>query len=308
MRCRSTLVAVALVIGACSDTTSDAPAGPAETNPTASIVVESTSTSTTTTTTTATSSSTTTSTTTLPTTDSPSANVEHSAWTGTIDGDISISMWLAEQDGHIRGELVYDRVGEPITLLGRRHDDGFVVVHEFASDGRVTGTLSFVDDGERAAPIEGRWGDLDLVLDHVGRPESEFRFDPEFVPGVYSFQFAPFGEAVEGFDEPAWGASGWLRIHTIGPRILIEIQNTRGAPGYNLAVIDQTDVLLVGHNTLVFDSDHAWSDHDAVDCAFEITAYAGFAFIDHVDERWDCGFGMGAGVEGAYLLTAPAER
>lgn len=304
MRCRSTIVAVALVVGACSDASVDAPAAPDDPGPTSTVVIESTTTSTTSTTSPASSSTTTT---TLPTTDSPSANVEHTAWIGTIDGDIPISMWLAEQDGHIRGELVYDRVGEPITLLGRRHDGGFVLVREFARDGRVTGTLSFVDDGDRAASIEGSWDDLDLVLDHVGRPESEFRFDPEFLPGVYTFQFAPFGEAVEGFDDPAWGASGWLQIQTFGGRILIEIQNTRGAPGYNLAVIDQTDVLLAGQNTLVFDSDHPWSDHVAVDCAFEITAYAGFAFIDHIGERWDCGFGLGAGVEGAYLLTAPAE-
>lgn len=307
MRCRWAIVAVALVLAACSDAALDAPVAPEAAGPSSTLPVESTSTSTTSTTT-STSSSTTTTTTTLPTADSPSANVEHTAWAGTIDGDIPISMWLAEQDGHIRGELVYDRVGEPITLLGRRHDDGFVVVREFAPDGRVTGTLSFVDDGERADSVEGRWDELQLVLEYVGPPEYEFRFDPEFVAGVYTFQFAPFGENVDGFDEPAWGASGWMRVQTIGPRILIEIQNTRGAPGYNLAVIDQTDVLLVGHNTLVFDSDHMWSDHDAADCAFEITAYAGFAFIDHVDERWDCGFGAGAGVEGAYLLTAPAER
>ena len=40
------------------------------------------------------------------------------------------------------------------------------------------------------------------------------------------------------------------------------------------------------------------------DCAFEITVFDGFAFVEHLYERFDCGFGFGAGVEGSCVHLA----
>ena len=42
---------------------------------------------------------------------------------------------------------------------------------------------------------------------------------------------------------------------------------------------------------------------EAVDCAFDVTIFDGYAHVRHVDDRFDCLFGNAAGVEGMYLLT-----
>ena len=227
----------------------------------------------------------------------PGARTE---WSGTIDTDIDISLWLAEEDGRIRGELVYDRVGEPILLLGRRITDQFVVIHEFAADGRVTGTLSFDDPLDRSEPIAGLWGELDLELRYEGIAAEPHRFDPLVQDGIYVYQFRPFGDALDPVGDPIWGSSGWLRVEMVGPdQLLVEFQNTRGAPSYNLAIVEPA-VVPLENNRAVFDGAEIAPDWLA-DCAFEIVIFDGYAFVEHLDERWQCGFGMGAGVEMEYV-------
>ena len=227
----------------------------------------------------------------------PGARTE---WSGTIDTDIDISLWLAEEDGRIRGELVYDRVGEPILLLGRRITDQFVVIHEFAADGRVTGTLSFDDPLDRSEPIAGLWGELDLELRYEGIAAEPHRFDPLVQDGIYVYQFRPFGDALDPVGDPIWGSSGWLRVETVGTdQLLVEFQNTRRAPSYNLAIVEPA-VVPLENNRAVFDGAEIAPDWLA-DCAFEIVIFDEYAFVEHVDERWQCGFGMGAGVEMEYV-------
>ena len=230
------------------------------------------------------------------------APTQRTLWTGTIDGEIGFTMWLAQNGDHLFGELRYDTVGEPIVVVGwRRFGAGFVVLHEFAPNGRITGSLVFEDHGDRVRPIEGTWDDRTLVLEHVGLADEPYWFDPLVREGEYLYRFKPFDE---GGGALCCGPVGSLHVSWVdADSMVIEFENIRGAPSFNLATIPPTEIPRVGHQA-IFDGAEV-GDELRSDCAFGITVYDGFAFVDHIDQRWDCGFGMGASVEGVYLLTDP---
>lgn len=304
------LLALGLIAAACSGPTSDpvddAPAASPPSTTAAAVattVVPATTASSTTTT------SPTTTTTTTPS--APSADpmpgilaapTERTLWTGTIDGDIGFTMWLAQNGDHLFGELRYDTVGEPIVIVGwRRFEGGFVVLHEFAPNGRITGSLVFEDHGDRLRPIEGTWDDRTLVLDHVGVADEPYVFDPLVREGEYLYRFKPFDE---GGGALCCGPVGSLHVSWVdADSMVIEFENIRGAPSFNLATIPPTEIPRIGHQA-IFDGGEV-GDGGRPDCAFGITVYDGFAFVDHIDERWECGFGNGASVEGIYLLADP---
>ncbi len=219
-------------------------------------------------------------------------------WEGVIDGDIGFTLSLAQQGLHLRGELAYDSVGEPITILGTRlADSDFYVLHEFDPNGRVTGTLSFTYPGDGSIP-DGHWDDLSLTMRFVGIDPQGNVFDPLVRPGTYGYQFKPYGD-----DEDCCGAAGRMSLsHVIADSVTVEFENHRGAPSYNLAYLESTKLVLEGNRAVFDGAGIEWME----ECAFEIVVYDGFAFVDYLDERWDCGFGMGAGVSGAYLLADPA--
>ncbi len=218
---------------------------------------------------------------------------ERSVWTGTIDGRIGFSLWLTEHEDMVRGELTYDTVGEPITVHGRSYPsgDGWLL-REFGDDGRVSGTLILgsVADG---VVSDATWGDLDMALTFDRIDPTPTFFDPLVRPGHYEYSFAPFpGDAV------CCGATGSLRITDVtSDAVTIAFENSTGGPAYNLAIIDSTTVALDG-NVARYEL-----SGEAVDCAFDVTVFDGYAHVRHVDDRFDCLFGNAAGVEGIYLLT-----
>lgn len=220
-------------------------------------------------------------------------------WSGTIDEHIGFTMWLAQQGRFVRGEITYDTVGEPITLVGVADPAlDFYVIREFGPNGRVSGTMTF-DYAGQPAITDGLWGDLPLVADYRGVDELPYFFDPLVRPGRYGYSFAPFPEDVD----ECCGPVGILLVSDVGREtVTIEFDNHRGAPSFNLASLEPTAVHLTA-NRAVFDGAR---DELRPDCAFEITVFDGFAFVSHLDDRFNCGFGNAAGIEGAYVLIEQA--
>ena len=221
---------------------------------------------------------------------------QRTEWSGVIDDTINFSMWLAQRDGFLRGELTYDTSGQPIALLGRSFLSGNgYFLHEFGDDGRVSGTLILGDvlDGNIS---NAWWGDRDLDLRFAGVADEPYFFDPLVRPGIYTYSFAPFGDS----DDGCCGPSGKVQISAVtGNSLLLNIQNVTSGPGFNLASVEPTELPLV-NNVARYEATDA---EIGLDCAFDVTVFDGFAFIDYVDERFDCLFGNAAGVEGIYVLT-----
>ena len=216
-------------------------------------------------------------------------------WSGVIEGEINFTMWLAQEGGFLRGELTYATSAEPITLLGEAYPSGDAyVIREFQPDGGVSGTLILgnVENGEVS---EATWGESSLDLTFVGVDTEEHFFDPLVRGGEYTYRFP--GVPVDGLDNLP-GPEGVLRILEVSDdSLLVGIQNVHSGPGFNQAVVPVTELPLIDNVA----SYERVGDH--FDCAFDITVFDGFAFVDYVDERFECGFGHNASVEGVYLLT-----
>jgi len=216
-------------------------------------------------------------------------------WTGVIDGDIEVSVWLAQSDELVRGEITYQ--AEPIQLLGRRYASGEgYFLHEFGPDGKVSGTLilGVVQDGTVS---EATWGDssLELELTNTTAATTDL-FVPAISAGTYRYSFPPFGSGES--DEPCCGPTGVLEISEVrDSEVTIEFSNHRGAPSFNLAVLPEVTVARNGNVAL-----YSAGDGEFVDCAIEVTVFDGFAYVQHLDDRYDCEFGFGAGVEGVYAF------
>lgn len=220
---------------------------------------------------------------------------ERTEWRATIDGDIEADVWLAQTGGFVRGEITYDSVGEPIMLIGQAYDsrDGYFVREFVPGEGRaeVTGTLILgqVEDG---TVTEAAWNDDSLTLDYVGVADEPYFFDPLARAGDYTYAFAPFGEG-----DKCCGPSGRLTISDVEDTSLqIEMNTVTSGPAFNQAFVDPTVVPLKG-NVARFEQLDEFTD-----CAFDITVFDGFAFVQHVDDRFDCGFGNRATPSGIFVL------
>lgn len=221
---------------------------------------------------------------------------QRTTWKGVIDDSIEFTMWLAQQGDYLHGELTYSTSSQPIRVLGRAYAEGdSYYLHEFGEDGRVSGTLTLgaVSNGE---VTNANWGDRELSLRFDGIASEPYFFDPLVRSGMYTYDFGPYGEE----DELCCGATGQLQISAVtSTSLLIEIENVTSGPRFSLAIVERTEIPLV-NNVARYDATDA---EIGLDCAFDVTVFDGFAFIDHVEDRFTCLFGNGAGVLGMYLRT-----
>lgn len=214
-----------------------------------------------------------------------------SHWSGSVavgDGSQTVSLWLAETQRLIRGEITYADTGETRLLAGKRLGTGFFV-HEFDSAGRARNTfeVGLVSSGELLEITGTPPGPIALELvDVVTDPTA---FEPTIQPGDYKYAFAPFN------GERCCGPSGGLTISNVAlDSLTVAIDATTSGPAFNIATIEPTTLPLSG-NVARFEERNDW-----LDCAFELIVFDGLVFVESVDQRVDCGFGLNASVLGIY--------
>jgi hypothetical protein len=218
-------------------------------------------------------------------------------YTGTIGGKIEAKVTMRRLYGVARGTITYKKSGKPITLIGRMEEDsegsGTFFMREFQPDGLVTGVLSgSLKDGS----LTGNWygtGDgkeLSLNLADTGEePDgSEWPYDVKgSVAGKYGYHYP-------GDKEGNPGAEGVLTVKQNGDKITYTFDCVTGGPGYNMAMMEDTEGTLEGNEV-------RFSSTEYGDCAFVIRFFDGFAVVEHEDGKYECGFGHNASVEGEFV-------
>ena len=89
------------------------------------------------------------------------------------------------------------------------------------------------------------------------------------------------------------GAAGGITVKNAGGKLTYSIDCVNGPPGYHVATIEETEGTLEGDEITYNMADG--------DCQIVIRFFKGFAVVEHISGHYDCGFGMGAGVEGEYM-------
>jgi len=195
------------------------------------------------------------------------------------------------------GQIQYQ--GESIELLGWGNPFSGYYLHQFDPGGKVDGTFQAprLPEGTMAALWQGQVLDLTFV---GSEDRTRDLFDKAMRPGVYRYSFGPFGDDPDG----CCGPSGFLEITEVTDETAtVEIMNTTRGPAFNQAVIEATTIPRDG-NIARFER----SGDIASDCAFDVEVFSDFASVSYVDDRYDCGFGFSAGVNGLYLVVNDAEN
>lgn len=226
-----------------------------------------------------------------------------SVWTGQVtvnDETRPVSLWLAETQNVVRGEIVYSNTGETRLLLGSRLRTGFYL-HEFDSANRVRTTFSVSSitngvlgeiTGSNELNALGPVALGPIAIDLVDIIDKSQAFKPVMQAGTFRYAFAPFE------DDNCCGPTGTLTIRDVtATSVTVSIDTVTSGPGFNIATIEPTILQLDG-NSARFEERNDW-----LDCAFDIVAFDDVVFVDYADERFDCGFGFGASVQGTYAIS-----
>jgi hypothetical protein len=222
--------------------------------------------------------------------ESEEASAHGGAWvnrfSGTMDGKIEVVMTLHGLGDIVRGTITYKKSGKPIIVLGTWNEDGTFFLREYQPDGSVSGILSGnAGDGK----MVGTWSsptsekELKLALNQEGdvAADTKWPFEAKNIGGEYSYSY--------GED----GGAGSLSASVVGQKVKFSINCVTGAPAFRIADVEESEGELVNNEVRYKMPDF--------DCEFVIQFFDGFAAISHIDEKYDCGFGMGAGIEGMYL-------
>lgn len=215
-----------------------------------------------------------------------------STYAGKIGGKIEATLMLHRLGSVARGTMTYKSSGKPIAVLGKVEEDGTFFLREYLPDGLVTGVMMGHMKGDK---LSGTWNgtakENDLQME-MTRTQMESDEDWPYFPltastaGEYGYHYpAMAGNA---------GAAGGIILKHKDERWTFSIDCVTGPPGYRTASIEETEAEVVGDMEI----HHTLADGD---CQFVIRFFDGFAVVEHVGEHYDCGFGMGAGIEGEYL-------
>jgi len=213
-------------------------------------------------------------------------------WTGLIGKDIPVRLSYYIKDNIINGELVYTGTKKqtPIKILGMKSDNTFML-YEFETDGHITGTW-FGNDVTNTL-FEGSWfsptasTELKVHLEALdGGTFNDTARDKKAVDGMYQYMLGKEG------------AMGNLDVSRLGSdSVIISFSNVTDAPARNQAVMDSVHLSLKNNTAVYSDS----SDLGA--CKFNIRFCNGYAVVDYIDGKYECGFGNNAFVKGVYLKT-----
>lgn len=222
------------------------------------------------------------------------AAADEGSWTesysGTLNGKIEATLDLHGLGDVVRGTITYKSSGKPIMVLGTKGEDGTMFLREFQPDGLITGVLSGTSKNGKYV---GTWSgnDKEFKMD-LSSTRSKSTGDQ----WPYAVQHSVAGEYAYHYPEPEKGmagAAGTVRIIPKGDQVTFSMDCVNGPPGYHQAFIDETAATIENNEI-------RYSMPDA-DCEFVIRFFQGFVMVEHIGEHYDCGFGMGAGIEGEYV-------
>jgi hypothetical protein len=209
------------------------------------------------------------------------------AWQGNLDGKYPVLMWYKEQENVLWGSLFYTehKNAGPIQIIGTINNNEYRIL-EMPNNGIVTGIWLLTPNFHGA---EGEWWS----------PEGKRKYNASLMR-IDTAVTIPNIEAsgnLSGQYTYRWGkdgANGNMTVSHNKNKVSIRFDNVTAAPAYNMALMDDVVLELTG-NQAVFQSD----EHG--ECIFRIRFYNGFALVNYIDEKDDCGFGAHADVSGVYI-------
>ncbi len=212
-------------------------------------------------------------------------------FSGMMNNKIPVFVWFVVKEDALKGEVTYLKTQKrtPIAIIGRVIKDSLDIT-EISKTGNITGFYHGKFDerlfsGTWNAPGSDKELKFDLAKKDTIVANSNITLNPVNVTGEYVYQFTKFG------------AGGGIDIQQTKPGYYtFRINCVTSSPANTIADTQAVNVHMV-NNTITYKLPDG-------DCKFTIKAYSGFIIIDYVKPHVDCGFGMGAGIDGIFLKTS----
>lgn len=217
-------------------------------------------------------------------------NSDTRSWTGTIRGNIPVFMHFALKDSVLAGELVYLNSSnkKPIRILGHLAPSMYMI-KEFSDSGLISGTWSGTYSNDS---LTGQWygGNKEFSFSLLPKDTSidkTISFTPGKIDGTYRYQY------------PKEGGMGEVSIKQLdAAHIIFNASCITGAPAYHMATVED-DTIAINNYVAQYENPEFGN------CKFSLHFFNGFLVIQTAENAADCGFGMGAGVDGIYIKTSP---
>jgi hypothetical protein len=217
-------------------------------------------------------------------------------WTGTINGSIGIHGHYTMANGFMDsgmdmwvGELIYDKVGKPIQLIGQIQKDGESIrLLEINQKGNVTGIL--YGKWKNGSITEGTWysptkrNSLSLTINATIKEAVDYsEARPSKIADILGQYHYEYGSE---------GPLGTLDVHSVKDnQVSFDLACLTSAPGRNIASLEEaTEPML----------NYAIDINRYEGCHFNIRFFKDFAVINYVEEKDNCEFGHNASVSGIF--------
>jgi len=213
-------------------------------------------------------------------------------FSGKLNNKIPIFLWFVVKDSVLKGEVTYLKTAKriPITIIGQITKDEEITVYEFTKDGSITGiyrgrfnTKSLM--GNWYAPGSEKQLQFNLATKDTLLAPVDMTLKPVVVNGSYEYHFGKNGSE-GGVDIKYVNADNYL----------IEMSCVTGAPARNLASLETFKAKML-NNTITFTAPET-------DCRYIIRPFNNFLVIDKITRNGECGFGMGADIDGVFIKTS----
>ena len=211
------------------------------------------------------------------------------SWQGNVDGKYPVLMWFRRHEDVLMGSLFYtEHKGGEIKLYGTVQDNQCRIL-EMSPQGNITGiwSLSLEESG-----AEGSWVSPETHKEY--NASLMYTDTAVIVPPVDSI-----GKDVSGiyfYYYGQEGGQGYMEVVQKGDNVKVSFENVTGAPARNIASLDNVTLSLRNNEAV-----YASQEYD--ECAFRIRFFNGFAVVNYVDDKMNCGFGHNATVDGIYIKT-----
>lgn len=206
---------------------------------------------------------------------------------GAVNDKYPVSLTLTTHDNLVYGTLIYKRSGVPIRVVGTL-ENGSMLLHEFDTRSGITGIFN----GQASAKgYLGSWfspktnaKELTFSLTQISRSPA---------PALPSFD--PTGTYAYSFGKEAGAGTIYVQ-QTTNNQILVMMEANRGAPSYNMAIVEKTTLRLKGNQAVYRSKEYG-------KCTIKLTFFEGGASVMYVGDDYECGFGNAATVTGNYVKT-----
>lgn len=211
------------------------------------------------------------------------------SYIGTLGSSIQASVMFTTYKNKIaKGEIAYlkSKPKQSIPIVGIIKDD-IISFYEFGKQGEITGILNGKFDdkkfiGKWTSPKTMKSMNLDLKSNSDSKIYDISITNHNIIFGTYQYSFPDNAGGVMEIKQKNNG----LNFSIASTSSSLSVAEVEGS----IATLDKGNQFSYGQNI-------------SKNCLFNVELYSNFAYVYYVDEKGDCDFGAGAGVDGIYYKT-----